>query len=203
MVKIFTLNQNHSLLSTTENIENNINNRVFQREEVKEIKEQNLWQDIFSNEIVIGAMGSIVGAVILAILGYSFKKYLLTPFDFLYSMIAPRSVSGKWKTKYWTDAEEEPCNEDANISQFLYKVWGEIYHPGKKRNYKFSGTIRNDILVAVYEVSKNNSTRDRGSFTLILNRIGEANKLDGYCSWTDDDSNGIKGSQYIWIKKDE
>ena len=126
-------------------------------------------------------------------------KYLLGQ---LISMIGrwltPRSVEGTWNTKFWKGAET--FDEYAKVHQVLHYVWGKIAYPHKERTYDFRGTLRENVLVAAYEVKGQRSTIDRGAFTLVLTSGG--NKMEGTYSWTDDDSRIPQGDKYEWYKQD-
>ncbi len=115
------------------------------------------------------------------------------------SFFIPRNVRGNWKTKFYKG--EKVFKEKAIVYQFLHRVWGKIiYHKEgeeEDRIYKFSGTLRENILVATYE-AKVRTRLDRGAFTLALNKSG--NELDGKYCWTEDDQKEpeVQGDRYWW-----
>lgn len=112
----------------------------------------------------------------------------------------PRNISNGWRTTFWKG--EDTFNESATVYQFLHWVWGTITYTKrgeiKPRIYNFSGTIREKILVATYEVT-GRSVFDRGAFTLALDSSGR--NLEGMYCWTDDDKKSEPQSdRYVWEK---
>lgn len=110
----------------------------------------------------------------------------------------PRNMSGIWETKFWKNGDS--YKEDAIVSQAFGKVWGIIkFQKGaEQRKYRMRGSIREGIVVATYETISPRTVLDRGSFTLRL--LPDGFNLEGYYSWTDDDSIVPKGNKYTWTK---
>lgn len=110
-----------------------------------------------------------------------------------------RRIRGTWGTKFWQNSKT--FEEYAEISQIFHWVWGKITYPDKGRKYHFRGTIRSNVLVAMYEVIKQSDTIDRGAFTLFLNPVGSVKKMEGKYSWTDDETQLPQADRYEWTKK--
>ena len=138
-----------------------------------------------------------IGAIVTLIL-WIIRKFIWRLITLISSFFIPRNVSGKWKTEFFKG--EKIFKEKAIVYQFLHRVWGKIiYHKEgeEDRIYKFSGNLRENILVATYE-AKVRTRLDRGAFTLALNKPG--NELDGKYSWTEDDQKEpeVQGDRYWW-----
>jgi hypothetical protein len=140
--------------------------------------------------------------VISSVLATLFVVFLRRLPGQLISMIGglvARSVEGTWNTKF--KKGKDTFKELAKVHQVLHGVWGTIEYPNKKRIYKFRGTVRENVLIATYEVTERRSTIDRGAFTLAVNSTGEVRKMIGLYSWTDDDSSIPEGDKYEWDKQ--
>ena len=138
-------------------------------------------------------------ATIVALIMCFIRKLIWQLASLINSFFIPRNVSGKWNTKFYKD--ENDFDESVTVYQFLHWVWGKItYHKKgeeEPRIYNFSGTLRENILVATYE-AKVRTRLDRGAFTLALNKPG--NELEGKYSWTEDDQKEpeVQGDRYWW-----
>ena len=111
-----------------------------------------------------------------------------------------RSVRGTWSTRFWKG--NNSFEEFADVYQLCHWVWGTITYPNKGRKYRFRGTLRSNVLVAMYEMERAGSTVDRGAFTLLLNPLGKVKKMEGRYSWTDDDTQQPEGDRYEWTKQE-
>ena len=110
-----------------------------------------------------------------------------------------RRMEGIWLTVF---ADEGSIHEETVEAVQLGKwVCGRIQYHEKRRLYAFSGTIQGDVLVAMYETFGHSSVRDRGSFTLAGNPVGELLVLDGCYAWTDDRTQRPRADGYIWVKQ--
>jgi hypothetical protein len=89
-------------------------------------------------------------------------------------------------------------SKKTTVHQFGPWVWGTIEYPDKK--YEFRGKLRENILVARYEIIRRPSVIDVGAFTLVLNP--ERNELTGKYAWTDDELLTPKSDNYQWTKVD-
>ncbi len=110
-----------------------------------------------------------------------------------------RRMEGIWLTVFADDGRiHEETVEAVQIGKW---VRGRIHYHEKTRLYAFSGTMQGDVLVAMYETLGRRSVRDRGSFTLSGNPVGELLVLDGCYAWTDDRTQRPRADGYIWVKQ--
>lgn len=140
---------------------------------------------------MFGVLAGITGSIILYIIRYFIGRAAI----FLSRV---RNISGSWKTEFWKD--DNTYKETAKVSQPFGRVWGtiEFIKDGQLRKYKMGGSIKEGILSATYETLSPREVLDRGSFTLALSADGRT--LDGWYSWTDDESPTPKGDKYVWKK---
>ena len=127
---------------------------------------------------------------------YLFRRVIGKVPNMLAALVPHRTVRGKWRTKFYENDCKEPHYEAATVYQVLHWLWGSISYCEKHRRYDFRGTLREDIMVATYEVKGAPSTKDRGSFTLKLRPDGK--DLVGCYAWTDDETDKPKGNKYLW-----
>ncbi len=142
-------------------------------------------------------------STIVALILWCIRKLIWQFVSMINSFFIPRNVSGKWRTEFYKGEKAFP--EKVTVYQFLHWIWGNIiYHKEQEeepRIYNFSGTLRENILVATYE-AKVRTRLDRGAFTLALNKPG--NELEGKYCWTEDDQKEaeVQGDRYWW-KRDK
>lgn len=113
--------------------------------------------------------------------------------------LTDRRMEGTWLTVFAADGNIH--EETVKTVQFARWVRGHIDYQEKSRSYVFSGTMRGDVLVAGYETAGQSSIRDRGSFTLAGNPVGELRVLDGCYAWTDDRTQRPRADEYIWVRQ--
>jgi len=143
-----------------------------------------------ATEIIV----ALIAAWLVPILVFAFRGVIGQIIASLAPALEPRSVRGEWDTQFLR--RNAACAERAKVKQFLHKVWGTIDYPDKGRRYKFHGTLRDNVLTATYDVTKNRSAIDRGAFTIKLNNDG--NQMAGKYSWTDDDTSDVYSDDYLW-----
>ncbi len=139
----------------------------------------------------------ILSGLVVAIILYG-VRYLGASLISLLLGLFVRNISGTWNTEF--SKGSQPYQETAKVRQLLSRVWGTIEYKknGQLRKYKMKGSLRENILVATYEIVSPKTPLDRGSFTLALSTDG--NRLEGCYSWTDDESQIPKGDQYVWTR---
>ena len=147
-------------------------------------------------------MTSVISTVVVSIIIFVFRRVIgaIALELFLQVFSLPRNISGTWETTFWKSGKDETFTENAKVHQLLGRVWGiiEYKRDGQFRKYRMTGTIKENVLVATYEIISPRQPLDRGAFTLSL--ANDGNKLTGCYSWTDDDSNSPKGHDYVWTR---
>jgi len=103
-------------------------------------------------------------------------------------------VRGTWKASFQTTHKD--FKEKVEVSQFLHWVWGTITDNDTHRKYSFRGSLRQNVLVATYEIERNPSALDVGSFTLCLDFDGE--RLEGRYAWIDRQKRDVDSGKYEW-----
>lgn len=149
--------------------------------------------------IGFGVLTAIIAAILIKLFGHvlvvQVGRYFI---DKIINIPQSRNISGVWETEFWKSGHS--YKEIAKVSEILGKVWGTVtYQKGaQKRKYRMTGSIKEGILVATYEIVSPREVLDRGSFTLALSKDGST--LKGCYSWTDDDRTAPKGNRYIWTR---
>ena len=139
-----------------------------------------------------------VGASLTATVIWNLQKWVFWGLARLFFR-ADRRMEGIWLTVF---ADNGSIHEEIVDAVQLGKwVRGRIHYHERTRLYAFSGTMQGDVLVARYETLGRGSVRDRGSFTLAGNRVGELLVLDGCYAWTDDRTQRPRADEYIWVKQ--
>lgn len=149
---------------------------------------------------LVGVLATITATILLYLARYLIVVYAgryLTE-KVLIRFPRARNLSGTWETQFWKD--DTSHTETVKVSQLFGKVWGIIQYKkdGQLRKYKMTGSIKEGVLSATYEIVSPTEPLDRGSFTLALSPDGT--RLEGCYSWTDDDSQFPRGDKYVWMK---
>ncbi len=139
-----------------------------------------------------GVGASLIGSLVWRLTKYSF--WVLARFLCRTS----RNMEGGWQTAFAKDGRLH--EESVDVAQLGPFVCGRIRYDDKARWYRFTGTIREGILVGRYEINGRKSALDRGSFTLAGNRCGDLNVLEGCYAWTDDETQRPCADCYIWVR---
>lgn len=146
---------------------------------------------------------TVFATIIVSFLLYFFRYFLIVHIGHyliekvLICFPQSRNISGTWEAGF--QKGEETYTESAKISQLFGKVWGTIrLYKAPERAYRMTGSIREGVLVASYEIVEPKETLDRGSFTLRVSTDGL--KLEGCGSWIDDEQTVPQGHDYIWMK---
>ena len=161
----------------------------------------------------LGVLAGIIATIIAGII-WDPLKYLVfahLPQFFIEKLVfrlprlpRDRNLTGTWETEFEKDGIAH--YETAIVSQLFGRVWGIIeyhkqYDSGRRlRKYRMTGSVRENILVATYDIVSPKQPLDRGSFTLEFLLGGT--KLEGCYSWTDDSSREPKGDKYVWTRLD-
>lgn len=146
---------------------------------------------------------TVLVTIIVSGLLYFFRYYLIVHIGHyliekvLIRFPQSRNISGTWEAEF--QKKDKSYTEIAKISQLFGKVWGTIrLYVAPERKYRMTGSIREGVLVASYEIVEPKEGLDRGSFTLRLSTDGL--KLQGCGSWTDGEQSVPQGHDYIWMK---
>lgn len=145
--------------------------------------------------IWIGIISGLLVVILIFIYNQVLIKIILPWYENLvYKDIV---ISGEWRSSN----NEEYSNEKIIIEQSAHTIKGSIIAidgDDKGSQYIFDGIFSNLILTATYKPINQNKSLDRGSFTLKI--IEDGNKLKGYASIYDNETDSIKQHEYIFIK---
>ncbi len=148
------------------------------------------------DSLTIGIIAGLITTLFIVIFKSILDKTLIPWYEQrIYKDI---EISGKWDAKY---EDNDYGKELITINQTAHHISGTIITTtgeDKGNIYHFEGIFKNLILTASYS-SINKSSIDRGTITLKIEENG--NKLVGYCSLYDDDSQDIKSIKYNCKRK--
>jgi hypothetical protein len=145
--------------------------------------------------LVIGVVGSVVAAVLLALWGRVIVPWYEGRTD------QGATIEGTWVSEI-TFPEGERNKHRMLLRKAGYNISGETtcYEGYSKGNsYAIQGTFKNLILTATYEI-ENQRRLERGSMVLMLGNDGKT--LSGYLSYYDDLANSIRTTKCDWIRED-
>jgi len=148
------------------------------------------------DSLTIGIISGLITTLFIVILKSIFDKILIPWYEQrIYKDI---KISGNWDAKY---EDNDYGKEIITITQIAHHISGTIITTtgeDKGNIYHFEGIFKNLILTASYS-SINQTSIDRGTITLKIEDNG--NKLVGFCSLYDDDSQNIKSIKYNCKRK--
>ena len=107
-----------------------------------------------------------------------------------------RSIRGTWNAEF--QRGDDLVRERVEVSQFLRWIRGTIVNSTNNRHYSFRGRLREDVLVAEYDIETGSTVLDLGAFTLRLSDDGEL--LMGKYSWIDSKYDVVHADTYKWTK---
>ena len=146
----------------------------------------------FISHVVDHYIVLILAAVLIAALALFWK--MIAPF--VTSLFSQISIQGNWSTKLDRGSGLE-SHEEAEIRQFIHRVWGYSTVTGSERRFQFRGTIVGDRVCLVYR-AKSPST-DFGASVLKIKSNGK--EMKGYEVGIDRDTDEPKTYRYEWAKK--
>lgn len=156
---------------------------------------------MFATGLWVGILATVIATILISVFWHfiigNIGRFIIQKVIIHWSP-GSRNISGTWDTKFWKGREEH--NEIAKVSQLFGKVWGiiEFWKDGKLRKYRMTGSMKENVLSATYEIESPKESLDRGSFTLALSPDGT--RLEGRYAWTDDTSQVPSGNKYVWTK---
>lgn len=148
--------------------------------------------DAMSANIVASIIGGFLVWVFLELLRRAWSRYILPLFN------KGIAIEGVWVTDI-TFPDGERNKHRITLRRFGHTVWGTAICEegwGKGFRYKVTGTFKNLVLAAEYEIIEKRRL-ERGSFTLML--IDGGSKLRGYLAYLDNDSNKIETTACEWL----
>lgn len=154
----------------------------------------------FGTGLWVGILATVIATILIYVLWHfivvSIGRFIIQKVLIRWSP-GSRNISGTWETKF--SKGHKSYDEIARVSQLFGKVWGiiEFRKDGQLRKYRMTGSMKENILSATYEIESPKEPLDRGSFTLALSSDGT--RLDGCYAWTDDRSPVPSGNKYVWI----
>jgi hypothetical protein len=134
----------------------------------------------------------ILAAVLIAALALSWRLIAALAAS-LFSKI---TIRGNWETKFDRGSGLEK-HEDAEIQQFIHRVWGRTTLASSGMSFRFRGTIVGDRVCLVYRAKY--PATDCGAFVLKIKANGK--EMKGYEVGIDRDTDEPKTYRYEWLKK--
>jgi hypothetical protein len=139
-------------------------------------------------------LASVIGAMLFAFLQYVWSRYILPQID------KGVAIEGTWITEIeFPDGKEN--KHRIRLRRFGHAVWGTAICIGgwgrdQGFKYKVTGTFKNMILAAEYEIVGNRRF-ERGSLALKL--VDGGSKLEGYLVYLDNAEDKIKAVACEWL----
>lgn len=145
--------------------------------------------------VVLNIVGSVIAAVLLILLARAWSRFIMPLID------RTIAIEGDWLTDIvFPDGEKN--RHRITLRRFGHTVWGDAICEegwGQGFRYKISGTFKNLVLAAQYEIVGRQRV-ERGSFTLML--IEGGSRLKGYLAYLDNDTNGIEAARCEWLAQE-
>ena len=145
-------------------------------------------------------LAGVVSGLFVSIAVLFFREYWLKVLQPWYEnrLYQDAKIEGSWVTKI--DFPDDTTNTHRiNLERIGYSVSGSVvcisgYSEGQ--TYEFSGTFKNLLLTADYQVT-NGRSLERGTFTLML--IEGGSRLRGYLTYYDSVPHSVMAAPCEWI----